>query len=200
MGQSTNDPQGRWLISYNPLGLIEPSMALGIGIGYHPKANLEIWSETSHLHNSLYPNGGSTSGMRQIIQLKRFISKDQRLFVAAEIRYIYFTNHSSDNFRNTFRPDTLLFLANTSRHHIFGAGLQVGYRWPLKRNSRLMLELTGGLGIKDKTIRWNGVPTGYKYVDRSVDVNVWDLQATSGPSIYLPGSLRLIYSFGKKLK
>jgi hypothetical protein len=120
MGQSTTDPQRKWLISWNPLGLVEPSMAFRIGIGYHPKANLEVWSETSLLHNILYPSGTSTAGIRQILQVKRFINKDQSLFVAAEIRYIYFTDHSSDNFRNTSLPDTPLLLANTSRHHIFG--------------------------------------------------------------------------------
>lgn len=193
-------PQRRWVLSWNPLGLIEPSTAIGIGIGYHAKSNLEIWSETSLLRNFVFPDGGNTSGMRQILQFKRFISKDQRLFVAAEIRYIFYTYHSSDFFRNPTIPDTLHSLTNTSKHFVFGAGLQVGYRYPLTNDSRLMLELTGGFGIKYKIIRWYGLPVGYKYVRRSVDPNIEDLKETAGTTVYLPGSLRLIYTFGKKLK
>jgi hypothetical protein len=193
-------PQRRWLLSWNPLGLLEPSMAIGIGIGYHPNINLEIWSETSLLRNVLFPSAGSTSGMRQILQFKRFISKDPRFFVAAEIRYIFFTYHSSDNFRNSSVPETPLSLSNTSDHYVFGAGLQAGYRRPITNDSRLILELTAGLGIKNKIIRWNGVPAGYEYMNRSIDVNVWDLIETPGTSVYLPGSLRLVYTFGKKPK
>lgn len=192
--------QRRWVLSWNPLGLIEPSMAIGIGIGYHSKSNLEIWSETSLLINVLYASGGKTSGMRQILQLKRFISKNQGLFIAGEIRYSFFTYHASNNFINIAVHDTILNLSNTSNHYVFGAGLQVGYRWPLTNDSKFMLELTGGLGIKNKIIRWHGIPAGYKYIHASIDPNIWDFIETSGISVYLPGSLRLIYTFGKKLK
>jgi len=191
-------PQRKWSLTLNPFGLLEPSMAIGIGIGYHPKANLEIWSESSLLRNVLFPSAGSTSGMRQILQFKRFINKNQRLFAAAEIRYIFFTFHSTELFGNTSLPDTIL--SNTSHHYVFGAGLQLGYRLSLTKDNRLMLELTGGLGVKDKIIRWKGVPAGYKYMNSSTDVNVWSLIETSGPSVYVPGSLRLVYTFGKKLK
>jgi hypothetical protein len=63
------------------------------------------------------------------------------------------------------------------------------------------MEITAGLGFKNKVIDRKGIPAGYQYrpVGQNIDVNIRGLIEQDGGTIYLPGSLRLIYTFGKKM-
>ncbi|HEY8968852.1 MAG TPA: hypothetical protein VIM64_07160, partial [Puia sp.] len=76
----------RWVLSFNPFGLLEPKAAVGVGVGLAFNRHWELWSETSRLqHIFLDPEG--TSGIRQILQLKYFIHGLPDNFLAAEMRY-----------------------------------------------------------------------------------------------------------------
>src|ERR1700761_643580 len=67
----TNNPLPRWTLSFNPLGLLEPTTAIGLGIGYPLNDKYELWAETSLLQNPLINvYAGPTKGIRQILQLK----------------------------------------------------------------------------------------------------------------------------------
>jgi hypothetical protein len=193
-------PVRRWILSFNPWGLLEPQAAIGAGIGYRLRDNLEIWSETSFLTRG-FPDGyDHTSGIRQILQLKYFFGKNRDFFVAGEVRYKSFTTDYRDNFYDQTTRDTLSF-SHRSRYYFFGAGLQLGGRFRLGKSDHFFLELTGGLGVKQKTIIRYGVPSGYTYLPiRSIDINAAELMNRPGAALYLPGSMRLIYSFGRKLK
>ena len=178
-------------------------MAVGAGVGYRVNANIELWSETSWLwkHGGLAePRGGTIDGLRQILQVKRFLGKGGNFFIAGEVRYKYFTYRRYDAFVDTASQTMVNKVLATSIHNVFGGALQLGWRGPLTRNGKLLLEITAGLGIKKKWISWPGIPKGYEVADLSVDINVWDeMLRSESPSLYLPGSLRLIYTFGKGL-
>lgn len=192
-------PVSRWLLSFNPFGLLEAPRAYGAGIGYRLNKNTEIWTEISLLQNRSFTPVGPAAGIRQILQLKKFLFKDRNLFVAAEIRYKNYSYFNTANFRNTAAGDTMVNVRYTSYHYIFGGALQAGYRTRLSRSGRVQAELTAGIGIKNKEIQRPWLPAGYKYLHTSVDPNIVDLMETPGPAVYFPGSLRVLYIFGKRL-
>lgn len=77
----------RWLLSFNPLGLLEPKGALGVGAGVKFNKYMELWSETSLLRTVIYAGDSSLTGVRQIVQIKYFPHGYPDFFVAAEVRY-----------------------------------------------------------------------------------------------------------------
>lgn len=176
-------------------------MAIGAGIGYRLNERTEIWSETSLLTNGLMMYVGPLTGIRQIFQLKRFIGSDGHFFVAGEIRYKYFSYRDTADFSNPSINETIHNIPYHAYHTVFGAALQAGYRINLSKNGKFQVELTGGIGIKNKIIDRPGVPTGYtEYVTPSVDLNIYDFIESRGISIYFPGSIRVIYPFGKRIR
>ena len=194
-------PVRKWVLSFNPLGLLES--AYGIGIGYHLNKNSEIWSETSLLRGQPYAGANPLTGFRQIVQYKRFIpSVNENFFLGFEMRYKYYSYRDTNDFANPGIPDTLRNVQFLSEHHIFGAALQVGRRFALSKEGRFQIETMIGFGVKDKFIDRRGPPAGYHYLDggKSIDLSIRDLVEQSGTTIYLPGSVRLIYCFGKKFR
>lgn len=194
-------PPTRWVLSFNPFGLMEPPAAIGLGVGYRFSRRIELWSETSFLTNGYFQTEGPLTGIRQMLQTKYFINKDGSLFVAAEIRYKSFQYRDKGGFYNPATQDSLKDFSNFSRHYFFGAGLQVGGREPLTRDGRLMVELTAGLGVRKVFVDRTGVPQGYEYrnFNQSHDLSAIDMAHDISP-VYFPGSIRLIYLFGKRLR
>ncbi len=193
-------PVQRWTLSFNPLGLLELPAAVGVGIGYRLSDKVEIGSETSLLRNGPLPVGSSLTGIRQIVQLKRFMDKNHHFFLAGEIRYKSFSFLDSNDLINPVTRDTLSGIHYRTHISFVGAAFQFGTRLPLSTNGRFQLEITAGLGIKQKTIGRKGIPVEYQNLYHSIDLNVWDLMYTPGTTIYFPGSIRFVYTFGKKLQ
>ena len=189
-------PGRKWGLSLNPCGLFEFPMAFGAGISYRLSNTMELWSETSLLHGSIVRDSGSSTGIRQILQLKRFLDHEG-MFIAIEARYRYFSYHNFSNFYSPAANTVLTGIPNTSYHSIVGAGVQIGQRFhfPGSSNGKFLVEITGGIGVKHKTIRRPDIPSGYKYANVQIDVNIKDLIETPGTTFYIPGSLRLIYTF-----
>ncbi|MBN9383701.1 MAG: hypothetical protein J0H74_23290 [Chitinophagaceae bacterium] len=194
-------PPSRWTLSFNPFGLVEPPAAIGLGVGYRFSRRVELWSETSFLTNGLFQTEGPLAGIRQILQTKYFIYKDGSFFVAAEVRYKNFQYRDKEDFYNPATHDSLRSFSNFSRHYFFGAGLQVGGREPLTRDGKLQVELVAGLGVRKVYIEREDVPQGYEYRNfhASKDVNAIENARNPGP-MYFPGSIRLIYLFGKRFR
>ncbi len=176
-------------------------MAIGLGVGCHINADYEVWSETSILKKGLLDAAGPVNGIREILQLKRFIGLDKHMFLALEARYKYYSFLDSGDFFNNATAGRLYAIPNFQRHFVYGAGLQVGYRLGIGKSERLQLEFSAGLGMKNKVVTLAGVPPGYEYNSiNSTDLNVRDEMNTPGLSVYCPGSLRLIYTFGKIIR
>lgn len=196
-----NKPQGRWILSFNPLGLIEPPAAIGFGAGYRLNQRVELWSETSFITNGFFQTEGPLTGIRQLLQTKYFIDRDGGFFVAAEVRYKSYQYRDKLNFYNPDLHDSLINFSNFSRHYFFGIGVQVGWRTCLSNDGRLQLELTTGLGFRIGRVVRQDVPHGYSYKDfyPPKDYRIINL-ADGFPSYYLPGSLRVICLFGKRLR
>ena len=189
-GQNT-----RLLLSFNPLGLLEPKGALGVGAGVKINKYVELWSETSLLRTVIYAGDSSLTGVRQIVQVKYFPHGYPDFFVAAEVRYKTYQYRVGDEF---FNPTTSLYLENymyTVRRHFWGEALQLGFRRSLKEDMGLYVEFTAGLGVKQYVFRESGTPAGYRHT--STDKGLEDGITPAG--VYAPGSVRLIWAFGKQL-
>jgi len=194
-------PLYRWIVSFNPFGLLEPPMAIGAGIGYRFNKQFELWSETSLLKNGIAVTPGPVNGIRQIAQLKYFLEKNGVYFLAVEGRYKYYSYRDTGVFINTATHDTMQRVSYSHEHSVFGAGLQLGGRWSLSHNGRLQMELTIGLGIKWKQIIRKGAPADYTNIDYpGPDISVRAISDDKNANFYFPGSLRIIYNFGKRLK
>jgi len=188
---------GQWSISFNPYGLLEPPAATGAGIRYRLNEKFEIGAETSLLSNGLYNFGPSLTGIREIFQVKKFMGKNNLFFIAIDTRYKSLSYRDSKDLYNPVTHDTLLNAHFRAHQYFFGGGFQLGVRGNLSRSGRLQLEFTGGFGIKQKTIDRQGIGKDYRNLHHSIDFNIWDQIQIPGPAVYFPGSLRLIYTFGK---
>lgn len=163
----------RWLLSFNPLGLLEPKGALGVGAGLKLNKYVELWSETSLLRTVIYAGDSSLTGVRQIVQIKCFPHGCPDFFVAAEVRYKTYQYRVGDEF---FNPTTSLYLENymyTVQRRFFGEALQLGFRRSLKEDLGLYIEFTAGLGIKQPVFRRNY--TVYRVCSGidTADLGVW---------------------------
>jgi hypothetical protein len=192
-------PIARWIVSVNPLGVLESPVAISAGIGYRLNNKVELWIETALLRNGLLYSTGPTTGFRQILQWKRFLNNIPNVFLAVELRYKSFSFDDSNYFYNPSTHDTLKNAGFLSSHYSYGAGVQIGSRYCLSKDGKLQMEWSIGFGIKNKRIDRKGIPPGYDYLPRrfSTDLSIADLLDTPGATPYLPGSLRIIYCLGK---
>jgi hypothetical protein len=197
-----NLPIREWLVSINPFGVLEPQSALGAGIGYRINKSYEIWMESSFLTRvspGLYDH---ISGFRQILQGKYFFDPKGPFFVAAEARYKFFSLGDKGMFYNPVSHDTLSNVSYRSRHYFFGGALQFGGRFLLSSKGNLLVEIIAGFGVKQKTRVGDRSPAGYLYIPAPMptDPNINYRMQQPGTTIYLPGSIRFIYVFGRSLK
>jgi hypothetical protein len=190
-------PVTRWVLSFNSLGLMEPPAAIGLGIGYRPFKEIELWSETSFLTNGFYRTDGPLTGIRQICQLKFFPYEGSGVFVAGELRYKSFQYRNRNTFIDSTIHDTLSHFSNFQRHYFYGMALQLGWRGSLNKNSRWQLELTFGLGFRKGYVKREGVPAGYTYLNDKIDFNFTGSNGEA-PPVYLPGSIRVVLLLGRQ--
>jgi len=195
-------PAYRWAVTYNPLGLGEWPAAAGLGVSYRWNSHVELWSETSFLFGDRnYKTQGPLTGIKQILQGKYFPSKYGNFFFALELRYKSYQYRDADVFVNRALHDTLFGFSNFTRHYFWGAGLQMGLRCSLSKRGRFQLEVMGGLGIRKWTDVRHGVPSGYEFIDYQgpIDFNIHYFEYQIN-QVYFPGSVRLIWLFGKRLR
>ena len=83
------------------------------------------------------------------------------------------------------------------QRRFFGEALQLGFRRSLKEDMGLYIEFTAGLGIKQPVFKEKGIPAGYRH--SNVDNGNGLEDGITPANIYAPGSIRLIWAFGKKL-
>jgi hypothetical protein len=186
----------RWELSTNILGPLEGPLAVGAGVGYQLNPRIQLWSETSLLRNGWFGGVGYLAGIREILQMKYFLNRKHNFFVAVEGRYKSYTFNDTTNFYNPHTDDTVMNRPYHEHHYFWGVGFQIGKRWKLSNNGRWQLEATFGIGFKYKYIDWRGISNDYEKLNRSVDLNARDIMDHRGATAYLPGSLRIIYTFG----
>jgi hypothetical protein len=192
------DGPNRWSLSVNPLGILEPQMAVGLGIGYHITANWQVWLESSVL-GQLYRNPAQSciGGFREILAVKYYLGRRQGLFFAGEFRWKQAWYHDVANFEDN-NGDQLNKYTYRLENIIFGGGFWFGGRIRLSADHRWQLEPSIGMGLKGRTVYRQNVPDGYTYHDKTngFDFAISDIpRQPSRVTFELPASVRLFYVF-----
>ena len=195
-------------LSFNPFGLIEPQMAAGLGFGSRFSLRSEYFGELSYLSkNPIYHASiHSFKGIRFIAQyryhfLQRwknlgFRSKEKiaRLnpFVGFEFRLKRFEFSDKADFVNNSVNDTLWNFLYAARATSLGGAIVFGHSYEMSKNGKWKIELTAGIGVKQKEVKFVSPPSGYEVMDLRKFVLAPDsYESVSTP--YFPFTIRLRY-------
>lgn len=188
----------RWILTFNPFGVLELQGALGLGIGYYITPHWQVWSETSGLFQ-LYqkPAQSCLGGIREILAIKYYFGYRQTLFFAGEFRYkdVYF--HDVHDFFDQVSTYTIRNYTYKIEDIVFGGSVWFGGRINISRSHRLRLEPNIGLGFKSRTIVWHGVPDGYSYPRQPglhIDLFPNPVRTPAPMAVYFPATVRLVYA------
>ncbi|MBS1511750.1 MAG: hypothetical protein JST86_12965 [Bacteroidetes bacterium] len=199
-------------VSFNPLGLIEPYAAIGLGLGNHLSNRSGYFTELSFVcNNYIYPKKADhLQGFKYLAQYRYYLMQSDHeslgpvkmhhkkyypyhLFFGAEFRYkhYYFSDHT--NFINAITKDTLSNFMYNAKADIWGGAIIFGGAFPLGKSNHWQLECTLGIGAKQKWVAIKNNPSGYEpETIKRIDVGtpaIWESVA----SPYLPWTIRLQY-------
>jgi hypothetical protein len=197
--------------SFNPLGLLEPAMAVGVGFGTRPSKRSEYFSELSYLiKNPLYQEYvKSLNGFRFIAHyryhflqrrtpiLNRELQKERSRtnpFIGLELRIKQYGFSDSNNFIKTAGNDTLYNYRYKARADCFGGAVIFGSSHNIDAKGNWQLETTMGLGIRKKIARFKNVPKDYQV--EKIQKTDWGFVPgiyESSVAPYLPFAIRLRY-------
>ncbi len=207
---------GKYL-SFSPLGLIEPQIAVGFGAGNRISNRSEFFSEIAYLgRNPLYKYDELIfyHGARLLAQYRYhflqqwrplinlgFITKYQRerrrknqAFIAVEFRYKPVSFSADNSFFDSIRNIGLQNFQYKAISQSIGGAILFGETVKLNKEENFLLELTIGIGAKHKFVKYTNVPQGYSVLPkRPREWNfVPDIDAAVGTP-YMPCTLRLRY-------
>ena len=191
------DKPKRWNLSFNAPGLLEPQLAIGVGVGYQVTNCLQIWLESSALGQFYQkPAQSCLGGVREILALKFFFGPRQVLFFAGEFRWKQVYYHDVANFADQATLGDLKSYTYKLENIIFGGAAWFGGRIRISENHRWRLEPSIGMGFKGRTVEWHGVPEGFGYEHGGYKSdNPFSTSPRDGVplTLYFPASVRLVY-------
>lgn len=154
-----------WSIGLNPLGLAESQMSIGPAVAYHFSKRVQIWTEASFIFANAYmpDQWKAMKGFRFILQPRYYLGESREIFITPEFRMKRFSFQNTLSFINDANRDTLHNFPFRERQLLIGGAVVVGKRYRLLRNNTFGLEVTAGLGAKQRLIKRKNIPTGYRY-------------------------------------
>ena len=198
--------------SFNPLSPAEPQFTLGIGFGNRFSARSEYFAELSYVaKNPVYGfEVDYLHGARFIAQyryhflhpwnplLNTGLAKKRglpriNLFIAPEFRIKPFSFAARRSFVRDSPADTLNnFLYKANAVAVCGAIL-LGSSYNISKNGKWQIELSAGIGARQKFVRYKNVPANYQsYFIRKIDIGPPSIdEAVSMP--YFPCCMRIRY-------
>jgi hypothetical protein len=202
-------------ISFNPLSPAEPVFAMGPSFGNRFSPRSEYFTELAYVAKSPYYDYydlGSLHGGRLIVQYRyHFLQRWQPLlkmigmvnqeraarrnfFAGLEFRYKPYRFSSSRAFINEITHDTLQHFAYRAGAVSIGGAILFGGTLNLSKKRNWKLEITSGLGAKQKIIRYKNVPAGYIYLRSfAKDGPIIPAFDDEAGSPYIPFAFRLRY-------
>jgi hypothetical protein len=189
-------------LSFNPHSILEPDQgAVGLGVGYRFNRRFEVFAEFDYLFQGFYDNSSDFSsehfknlkGYRAFSNVKYFYNKRRGFFTGLEFRFKRYSFNHKDNFENIQLADTLSQYPYKATHTLFGIAAFWGQRVNLTRNGKFEMELSIGIGVKERYIDW-GIPAGYsKLKVRRPDAMPAPDPTVEGAVPYVPGVIKFIY-------
>ncbi len=210
----SNPFSGKQYYSFNTLGWVEPHFAIGMGIGNRFTERTEYFTELSYVGKTPFfklDGFQSLHGFRFLAQYRYHLLQrwkpilDLGLltaeakakhspFVGLEFRWKYYRFTSTNYFINSTTHDTLSKYPYVADANSVGGALVFGYTFKLSKNNKWQLELTAGIGAKQKFVQFKNLPPGYELkIGRKPDVlgPPYIEEAVGMP--YIPATARLRY-------
>jgi hypothetical protein len=196
--------------SFNPFGLIEPQVAIGAGYGNRFTERSEYFTELSYVGNNyIYGNLLSKlDGARLIMQYRyHFLQQWKPLlnfhfrikkiktdpFMGIEFRLKGYHFWDRNSFINPITHDTLSNVLYSANVLSIGGGVVFGRTFSISSNDRWKLELTAGIGGKQKFVTLKDHPAGYApSVNKRIDLGPPDIFEAVGMP-YVPCTIRVRY-------
>jgi hypothetical protein len=200
--------------SINVLSMAEPMFAFGPSFGnrfterseyffeaaYVAKSPFYDWQDISRLHGARLLAQYRYHFLQQWRPLINFGKANRRRrerqqsFIAAEFRYKPFSFSSKGNFVNPFTLDTLINVPFSAGTNTFGGALLFGGTLNLSANEKWKLEITAGIGGKQRIVNLKSIPSGYRvYRELQKEGPVFPLLQEETGAPYFPCTIRLRY-------
>lgn len=208
-------------LSFNLLSVTEPQLALGPSFGIRFTERSETFAEVAYIGKSpFYRNDWKDfsylHGARFILQYRyhflqqwrplinfggashrKKVNERQQPFIGIEFRYKPYRFSSKDNFINEATHDTLFNVPFTAQTNVLGGALIFGRTFNLSSDNRWKLELTAGIGGKQRLVKFKIPASGYKlyrdFIPKDGPI-IPKLQEETG-TVYFPFAMRLRYTF-----
>jgi hypothetical protein len=184
--------------TFNPLGIAELLSTVGAGIHKPLNNQIAFFTEIATVFkNPFYKNPDDIKlGFRNITQF-RYYSKTRKRstsFIALEARVKYYSFNNVRTFINETIGDTLKYLNHTAAALSVGGGIVFGTAFQISKNEKWQMELTGGIGVKNKTVFFRNVNNNYKpeYALGGSGMRIPAIDEAGGMP-YLPLAMRIRY-------
>lgn len=189
-----------WNIGINPFSIVEIIPAIGPCLSYRISPRFELWGEASYLFGGpdRINNWKNLQGYRFIFQPRYYTNRSKTFFIAPEFRLKHYTYNATANFINSTTADTLNSYPYKGLQLLVGGALLIGGQAVLSRRHHLYLEITTGIGAKQRHIKRNNVPAGYFYY-HSYRAYIFNPSYDDNYRIdpYVPLGFRLIWKLSK---
>jgi hypothetical protein len=194
-------PKRQKTITFNPLSIAEPQAAAGLGFTNSITARSGYFTELSYIFKAPFYGGADpiTGGCRWLLQYRYNLLKKRRwdYFWGAEFRLKGYGFTGTNAFVNKAINDTLNKYNYKANATSVGGAVLFGAIFNLSKNSRWQMEMTFGIGAKQKLVKYKNLPEGYElYVPpfyRKPDVlGPPDINEAVGMP-YLPLAIRVRY-------
>ena len=183
--------------SFNPFGLVEPQMAIGAGFGCRFSVRSEYFTELSYLLKTPFYSYQATSlnGFRFLGQYRyHFLQTNTDRFIGAEFRLKMYDFTGNNTFVNNTSHDTLSNVPYKANAVSLGGAIVFGNTYTISKNRKWKIEITAGIGAKQKLVSFKGVLKDYEVIiKRKLDgiAPPYIFEAVGMP--YIPCTIRLKY-------
>jgi hypothetical protein len=164
-------------LTFNPLGIVEPQMAIGIGFSNKFTERSAYFVELSYIKNTVFYNTDveKLNGFRFLAQYRyHFLqnSKQSKInirrlkvnpFVALEFRLKQY-GFSTTTVVNNAIFDTISKIKINAIATSLGGAILFGTSYNISKNNKWKLEVTAGIGAKQKYVRYKNLASGYEEI------------------------------------
>jgi hypothetical protein len=200
--------------SFNPFALAEPQLAVGIGFGNRFTERSEYFTELSYVGKQPFYDGLEVNYLhgirflaqyryhflqqwRPLIDLGKVIRErraEQHPFIAVELRIKPYEFSANGSFVKNSPPDTLNKQLYKAGSFTIGGAVLLGKTFDISANEKWKIEITGGMGIKTKSVHYKNIATGYEpLISRNRNALAAPAINDAVASPYFPFAIRIRY-------
>lgn len=200
---SSQVSQPGWSLGVNPFSLFEPLANIGPCAELRVSPAVGFWAEASYIFRKQYQlnEWQRVRGVRFQFQPRFYLGKRRVFFIAPEFRLKRFNYSVALDFVNEQTQDTLMNFFHRATQVQTGGGLVMGIRGWLSRRHLLMVELTGGMGAKNRQITRDNIPAGYRYEYTWGGFGLKPhYELDNDVAVFFPCSIRLVWKLNRGVR